>query len=579
MKLLEALEIVKKGNLQKSEGTEFFLACGFTPLHLQTFLAAQLQLLLPQRRIELQTGLYGDLLGNISSLIKGTAEAAAVVIEWQDLDPRLGIRRLGGWGPAKLPEILENLRAQTERIRQAIEATTAKVSLAISLPTLPLPPLSSPPGWRASAFEFALRGCLDSLGAELAQDARVRVLNPQRLDALSSPSERLDVKSEVVNGFPYRLHHTSVLAELLARLIQNPQPRKGLVTDLDDTLWSGILGEVGLEGISWDLDHHSHIHGLYQQMLRTLAEEGVLIGVASKNDPALVNGALQKKNLILGRDQIFPVEAHWGPKSESLHRILKAWNVGAESVVFIDDSPLDLAEVKAAFPEIECVAFPKDDPQAAYQLFETLRDLFGKQTVSEEDSIRLESLRRASALREQNQGATHSTDSFLEQAGAHLTLNYKKLPPDPRALDLVNKTNQFNLNGRRFTDVSWLRYLNDPDSFTVLAAYEDKFGPLGKIAVLAGREEGRVLLIDIWVMSCRAFSRRIEHSLIDHLFDRFPCEEIAFEFAAMPRNGPIQDFFAGFLGQPLSPRLRLSRKLFMEKRPPLFIDVKEIGNG
>jgi len=238
-----------------------------------------------------------------------------------------------------------------------------------------------------------------------------------------------------------------------------------------------------------------------------------------------------------------------------------------------------LAEVKAAFPEIECLLFPRDNPRGVYQLFETLRDLFGKQAVSEEDGIRMESLRRTSAAREQNQGAAHSTDSFLEQAEARLTLSYKKSPPEPRALELVNKTNQFNLNGRRFTDASWLTYLNNPSSFLVLSTYEDKFGPLGKIAVLAGYAEEKTLFIDAWVMSCRAFSRRIEYSLIDQLFKRFESEEMVFDFAETPRNGPVQDFFAGLLGHAPKPGLRLSRERFMQECPPLFIDVKEMTNG
>src|SRR6185295_4898361 len=99
---------------------------------------------------------------------------------------------------------------------------------------------------------------------------------------------RLDVKSYVATGFPYRVVHASVLADLLARLLQPPVPKKGIITDLDNTLWLGILGEDGPGGVSWDLDHKSHMHGLYQQLLHSLAEAGTLIAAASKADPSVV---------------------------------------------------------------------------------------------------------------------------------------------------------------------------------------------------------------------------------------------------------------------------------------------------
>src|SRR4029077_61081 len=105
---------------------------------------------------------------------------------------------------------------------------------------------------------------------------------------------------------------------------------------------------------------------LYQQMLVALSEAGVLIAVASKNDPEAVEEAFQRQDLILPRDRIYPMEIHWGPKSESVGRILRAWNVAADAVVFVDDSPMELAEVKATHPEIGALVFPAHDEQAAY---------------------------------------------------------------------------------------------------------------------------------------------------------------------------------------------------------------------
>jgi FkbH-like protein len=575
MKLIEALKIVQKPLPDDAESFQLFLACGCTPLHLQTFLSAHL-LRHQQRRIVIQTGLYGDLLGNLARLAKMTVDAGAVVLEWADFDPRLGLRHLGGWGPEHLSDIFETVRAHTTQLQEAIERASEHVSLTLCLPTLPLPPIAFTPSRQASTFELQLRECVSVFAARVAAMVNVRLVNPQRLDRLSPPGDRLDVQSELRFGFPYSITHASAIAELLADLIFPKLPKKGLITDLDDTLWRGILGEVGVEGISWDLDHHSHVHRLYQQLLGALASAGTLLAVASKNDSTLVEEAFHREELTPLKERFFPMEVHWGPKSTSIGRILQKWNIGLDSVIFVDDSPMELAEVQAAYPEVECLLFPTEDDQAVYDLLEYLRDLFGKEVILEEDTIRAESLRRTHSLYEDAAVCGVSLDHFLAQAEAELTVTFCKTPPDPRALELINKTNQFNLNGKRFLDSTWRAHLHDPDTFLCMVAYKDKYGPLGKIAVLTGRTNGKTLCIDTWVMSCRAFARRIEHQCLALLFDKFHTEDISFDFQATPRNAPLQDFFGELLDVQQQLELRLSKEVFVQKCPPLFHQVKEV---
>jgi FkbH-like protein len=347
-------------------------------------------------------------------------------------------------------------------------------------------------------------------------------------------------------------------------------PKKGMITDLDNTLWRGILGDDGPRGISWDLDHGSQIHGLYQQFLNSLAGAGVLVAVASKNDPLLVGEAFRRHDLILRPDRVFPLEIHWGPKSGSVDRILRAWNIAADSVIVVDDSPMELAEVQSVHPEANCQLFPTRDDQAVYELIERLREQFGKDTISREDGFRLETLRRADLIRAGTGPGASSPDDFLEQAEAELTVSFAKLPPDPRAFELISKTNQFNLNGRRPTEGAWAAYLKDPETFLLSVDYRDKFGPLGTIAVLGGRSEGDPLRVDTWVMSCRAFSRRVEHACLAVLFETFAASEIAFDFQPTPRNGPIQDFFGGLLGRKPESSLSIAKEIFDAECPPLY---------
>ena len=573
MKLLEALAIDNKTAIDQADTRTFFLACGFTPLHLLTFLKAHLHSYFPGSKIEIETGIFGDLAGNLRR-IPASATGAAVIVEWADLDSRLGIRRLGGWSPKVLPDILSSVSSMLGRLELAIAQISSPV--ALSLPSLPLPPLAFTAGWQASSFELQLRERLARFAVSVSDRARVRLLNSQRLDRISAPAGRFDAKSDLLTGFPFCQEHTDKLAELLAALLGNAPPKKGLITDLDDTLWKGILGEVGVDGVSWDLAQHSQVHGLYQQFLSALAGRGVLVGVASKNNPALVAQAFERTDLLLPRDHIFPLEVHWSQKSQSVTRILKTWNIAADSVTFVDDSPMELAEVKAAHPGIDCRLFPTSDPAAVLALLDDLRDQFGKSALSEEDQIRRDSLQSSATLERVLEADANTLDDFLRQAGALVTFDFQKHSGDARAFELVNKTNQFNLNGRRYAESDWDCYLQREDTFLGTVSYQDKFGPLGKIAVLLGRRlsPSPCLAIDAWVMSCRAFSRRIEHQCLRRVFEKFQAEELIFDFAETPRNGPLVEFFAGF-GSP-GPQFRLTKTVFDQACPELSHTVKEI---
>jgi FkbH-like protein len=398
------------------------------------------------------------------------------------------------------------------------------------------------------------------------------------LDVLSPLKERHDVESDVLTGFPYSLVHASALALCLANLSQRLTPKKGIITDLDDTLWRGVLGEDGVDRISWDLDHHSQMHALYQRFLGALASEGVLIGVASKNDPSLVEEALRREDLALSPSVIFPIEANWGPKSESVAGILRAWNVGPDSVVYVDDSPFELAEVRASHPEIECLQFPTKDSVGVYSLILHLRDMCGKRAILEEDTIRIESIQRLQRSPDGHDAGATMQSGFSADVAGEVSVTFNKVPLDPRALELVNKTNQFNLNGRRYTEASWRTNILRPESVLLLASYQDKFGPLGKVVVLAGRKEGKRLIVATLVMSCRAFSRHIEYKCLAQLLSECDLDEIEFEYMQTDRNGPLRDFLKVITGSDPSPGCTVSRKE-LEGRLNTLLEAQEVRNG
>lgn len=551
------------------------LACGFTPLHVQTFLAAHLQQVLADRKVTITSGLYGNLAGTLESFSRSAlVEGLAIALEWADLDARLDYRSAGDWGLAAINDIVSSARMMLERIAAALAQIPSGPRVALSLPTLPWPPLFHTPGWQASPAELALQADVLRFAADIATEGRIAVVSGQRLGEESPARARLDLKSDLYSGLPYTLEHAERVAAQLALALAPPSPKKGIISDLDDTLWSGIVGEVGPDAVCWDLTGHAQLHGLYQKLLSSLAGCGTLLGIASKNDPAVVAKAFERKDLLLRQEQVFPVEVSWNAKSGSVARILETWNIAADSVIFVDDSPMELAEVAAAHPGIECVLFPKNDYPAALAMLRHLRDRCGKERVSKDDALRLQSIRQSAGFREQAAGGA-APESFLQQLKAIVTFDFAGVG-EPRVLELVNKTNQFNLNGRRYTEPDWRKLLASPGAVLAAVSYEDKFGPLGTIAVVAGRRNGRTLLIDTWVMSCRAFARRIEHQTLRVLFENSGADEIEFRFTPTAKNGPLREFFASLLGTEPEADFRLGRSPFEKACPLLYHEVREM---
>jgi FkbH-like protein len=172
-------------------------------------------------------------------------------------------------------------------------------------------------------------------------------------------------------------------------------------------------------------------------------------------------------------------------------------------------------------------------------MFQQLRDLFGKPTIHSEDSLRQASIRGNAIIQT---AACSDRREFVRSLEGRLTFDCRKDPANKRPLELINKTNQFNLNGLRVTEGEWMRHLADPASIVLNVSYEDKFGPLGIIGVVVGKIVARQLEISVWVMSCRAFSRRIEYHTLEQLFRSSEADLISFLFRSTERNAPFQQF-------------------------------------
>ncbi|MBK7396770.1 MAG: HAD-IIIC family phosphatase [Myxococcales bacterium] len=545
MKLADALRLVRRAPADGQAPPRLGLASGLITQHLETFLGAHVA----ERTgaaPRLEVGLFDDLAGTIRRFTTHPPRAVAVVLEWSDLDPRLGYRITHGLRASASADVVATVEQRLAALTESLRALAEKTTVALLLPLLPLPPRALGPPHHTSAEPHRLRAALASFAASIAD--RVRVLDPERV-ATRLPAGALRFDTLLGSGSPYTLEAADALGALLAEALHPTPPRKGLITDLDDTLWRGLLGDDGIAGLSFDLDHGSHAHALYQELLAALAEQGVLLAIVSKNDPALVDEALHTRtDLVVSKDRFFPIKASWGPKSQAVAEVLAAWNVAPDAVTFVDDSPRELEEVSAAFPTLHVLRYPTRDDEALLALLRTLQAAYGKTTVTAEDALRLDGLRNA--------GAVLSAD-LLAPAEAEIEIAFDQ--PDARALELVNKTNQWNLDGRRLDEATFRAHGEDPARFLLSVSYRDKFGPLGKIAVLMGRRDDA--LVDTWVMSCRAFSRHVEHHTLRALFDHLGVDRIRFGLVATERNGPLREFLGPLLEDGVLTRARFEAAL------------------
>lgn len=573
MKLREALEIWHGPSGNGAPPYCVHLITGFEPLHLKTFLGAHVRRLLAtqveDRPVDIRVGLFGDLAGNWRRAATEAGTAPIVtIIEWSDLHPALG------WREASFPQSWneQSIMAEVDaRLRAWLDLLRRPGRQVLALPSIPIAP------WTMVGLDGQSPNLEIELRSQLAQFARDAALSGTRVVA-ASQSASWNPEKYLSTGFPYTLEFSDELAARIASLVLPPVSKKGLITDLDYTLWQGIVGDDGPSNVFWDIDHKARVHGWWQQFLASLTRQGIFVGIASKNDRDTVEAALARHDLLLAPESIFPREVHWSDKAESIRRISGVWNVGLDSLVFVDDNPLELELVHQAVPQVECVLFPKDDPSAVVSLLMKLRRLFAKESVSSDDLLRLASMRQRDTIEQtvESSNGNATNEQHFATLGSSLRLDCRR-PPQARALELINKTNQFNLNGQRWDESTWLEWCRRPDVCLVLVGYEDRFGPLGNIAVLAAEYSGEDLRVRSWVMSCRAFSRRIEFATLHFLLERWPAKRILFDWRRTERNGPAFDVLRQFFDDLPSPgTLEIEANALRARLPLHHATIKEV---
>ena len=292
----------------------------------------------------------------------------------------------------------------------------------------------------------------------------------------------------------------------------NARAKKLLALDLDNTLWGGVIGDDGVEGIALGpASAAGEAFADWQRMLKGLAERGVVLAVCSKNAPEIAATGFTHPNSVLRREDFAAFECSWNDKAGGLRRIARALNLGLDSFVFADDNPVECGLVRQELPEVAVVELGAD-PAQFVELFDA-GCWFDLPAYTSDDLGRAAAYTaRAAALAEQ-ESAT-DIDAYL----ASLAMTGRLYRPEEadiaRVAQLELKTNQFNLTTRRYAEAAIRDFMAREDALVLAFRLADRFGDHGLVSTLIAFHEGDALRIDSWLMSCRVFARSAEQYIL-----------------------------------------------------------------
>lgn len=398
--------------------------------------------------------------------------------------------------------------------------------------------------------------------------------NPARNDALRVRVEGLVVDlgakfigshvfslgSYLATGSPVGGKHLPVIAKVLDERIfgRDEGPGKVLVTDLDNVLWAGGVAEDGPEGIAFAPEGVGFRHYLYQTMLKRLTKEGVLIAAVSRNDAEVVKPALAPGRMVLSEADFVTVVASYEAKSAQIRGLADGLSLGLDAFVFVDDNPVELAEVERALPQVACLPFPESD-DGLPEFFDRLEHLFAKKTITVEDRERLEMYRRRLEGTPPSAASGADLTDFLTGLKMRLVIRDRSRGERTRAVQLINKTNQFNLDGERFTDEQVDAILKSGGRLFTGTLF-DRTGGHGESVVLLVDGDGRVRA---FVMSCRIFQRRVEYAFVAWLC-RTLDRPLVLPFRETARNEPFRRFIEdGAIGRLADGTCRIDPEVFI----------------
>jgi len=493
---------------------------------------------------------YGALLQEAepgSGLTAVEPDLVYVFMRWEDLDPRLSLP-LSGLTESEGDDVVAGAVATVggllRRLRQACPAATLVVTL---LPRMWGPEL----------------GIYDAMTSRSDSGLRHRVKSAIAFDVEPISSALFFDLDEVASDigrahlFDLRLWETSrfpfsvvgaqaVVRRLVSFAVAQRQPKaKVIALDADNTLWGGIVGEDGPDGIALGPDYPGSVYVSFQRRLLELQQRGFVLALCSKNNSQDVAEVLAKHpHQVLREEHFAAVQVNWSPKPENLRSLAQELNLGLESFVFVDDSPHECLAVRQQLPQVTVVQVPTDPLQLPYCLDGVARLEITSRTTEDRDRTRMYSQER---LRQASAESYRDIDDYLTSLEMVMRVGVDAERHVARIAQLTQKTNQFNLTTRRYSEAEILTFMRDPDCLVAHFSLADIFGDSGLVglAIVRGMT-GRVVEWDTLLMSCRVIGRRAEQAFVRHILRRLEAsgvERVRALYKPTAKNEMVRNFW------------------------------------
>jgi FkbH-like protein len=490
---------------------------------------------------------YGPLLAQLDAPTD-TGARMVVVVGVEDVFPELDYRGDTAWTPSSIEDLVGALDQRIAAFAATLVAATRSGVPGQDSRTVVVPPVVDPPALPIAAPAAQQLGRLcDSITTALVRAAAdgsncVRVMDAAAaLTCLPRDAWR-DDRLLTAAGSRQSPAAASLLARAVDQALCPPQPRKVIVTDLDDTLWAGTIGEDGATGV----DSHPHgdaqHHRMWQRMLLLARAHGVLLAVCSRNEPSVLDvfddpAERSRIGLLLDRGHLAAVSASWEPKSVQLRALADALGMATSTLVLVDDNPVELAEVTRALPDVWTLRFPPDGA-GLHAFYRELAEAIRPADAGTDEDARRGELYGMRERAERARGASGSARDFLASLDMRLDIRHLDDSGSERARQLVNRANQFHLTGRRYDEAGWALLRSEPGTRIRTARLHDRFGDHGVCGVLVTDEDPDMVRIVELVLSCRVFNRTVESALLVAAYD--PARSLTARLRATGRNDRVR---------------------------------------
>jgi FkbH-like protein len=442
-----------------------------------------------------------------------------------------------------------------QRITTLAELAVSRTSAPVIVNSFLRPTLEE--GGPAQALrEGSPDDCIAELNHRLRRWAMTRMprcllVDWERLLMRIGMDAALDPRMAYLARAPFKHSFLSGYAHEIFRIGRALQggSKKCLILDCDDTLWGGVVGELGLDGIELDRSNYpGRAFYDFQKSVLRLVDQGVMVALCSKNNLEDVMAVLDEHpHCLLKRDHLVGHRINWEGKERNIQELVEELNISMDTVVFVDDNPTECARIEAFLPNLTV----RQVPAQLYDLPLLLEreGLFDKLSVSKEDLERTK-LYQAEAKRRDGAAAFASVDEFLASLDLRARITPASAAQITRIAQLTQKTNQFNLTTRRYTDGDIAQIINDADQAVFTLSATDRYGDLGLSGVLIAKRRGKEAEIDTLLMSCRVLGRKLENqfvvSCLEHLTVAWAPNSWSAEYIPTKKNRQVAEFWPAF---------------------------------